>query len=51
MRHDLLATRWEGHHLLVLRNDEVAERYTKWIGEPYPGAVTICSVACGGRWI
>jgi hypothetical protein len=26
MRHDLLATRWEGQHLLVLRNDEVADR-------------------------
>lgn len=26
MRHDTLATRWEGNDLLVLRNDEVADR-------------------------
>lgn len=26
MQHDLLATRWEGNDLLVLRNDEVADR-------------------------
>lgn len=26
MPHDLLATRWEGNDLLVLRNDEVADR-------------------------
>jgi hypothetical protein len=26
MRHDLLATRWEGNDLLVLRNDEVVDR-------------------------
>lgn len=26
MRHDLLATRWEGNDLLVLRNDEIADR-------------------------
>jgi hypothetical protein len=26
MPHDLLATRWEGTDLLVLRNDEVADR-------------------------
>lgn len=26
MQHDLLATRWEGNDLLVLRNDQVADR-------------------------
>jgi hypothetical protein len=26
MHHDLLATRWEGNDLLVLRNDQVADR-------------------------
>jgi predicted metalloprotease with PDZ domain len=30
---------------------DVAARYQAWIGEPHPGAATICSVACAARWI
>ena len=43
-------TKWELAGIVVCP-PETAARYTAWIGEPYPGAVTVCSVACGGRWI
>jgi len=43
-------TKWELAGVVDCAPDAQA-RYQAWLGEAYPGAATICQVACAGRWI